>query len=193
MTDSDSPFTIVVDQADGFRFILVDLEILAEASVSVRLDDLIIAQQLGDEEAAPAEAPLQGKQHGFALHVALFLGYHGEDEENDVAGRVERVDAFLFKVDGDGGIMLLKGTDPGDTIHEISGETADRFCDDHVKASLLRVLHHQLKGRPMLGIGSREAIIDKGSIVGPIGSLLDQLLVVALLFFDGRNLLQVIR
>lgn len=107
------------------------------------------------------------------LHVALFLRYHSQNEQNDVTGGVESVQVLLFEENLNGWITLFQLPDPADTVQQVSGKPADRLCDDHVDLSRHGVFHHEPESRPMFCIGAGKAIIHIGADVLPFRIGLD--------------------
>ena len=98
----------VVHEPDSLRLILIDLQHLLMTAVTIGDLYLVVSQQGGRHKPPSAEAPFQGEQHGLTLHMALFFRDHRQDEENDVAGGVQRVQVLLLKEHRDRRIMLLE-------------------------------------------------------------------------------------
>ena len=183
----------IVHQPHGPRLVFVDGQHLLPPAVPVRDFDAVIAQQRRREEAPPAEAPFQGEQHGFALHVALLFRDHGQHEEDDVAGVVQRVEVLLLEEYRDRRFVFLEAAHPADAVQQVAGEAAHALGDDHVDLAGHGVLHHQVEGRPVFRVGAGKAVVHIGAGVFPLGIRTDHVAVVVLLQLNGDDLVDVIR
>ena len=182
----------VVHEPDRLRLLLIDHQFLAVDSVFNHID-LVIAQQLRRHEAAPAEPPFEGEQHGLALHVRFLLGDHCQNEKNDIAGGIQRVEVFLLEQYRDRRVLLLQPAHPADAVDQVSRKAADGFGDDHVDLSRQCVLHHPLKAGTMQCLCPAESIVDIQAAELPFWVAADHFPVVFLLHLNGNGLLDVIR
>ena len=182
----------VVHEPNRLRLLLIDHQLLAVDSVFNHID-LVIAQQLRRHESSPAEPPFKGKQHGLALHVRFLLGNHGQNEEDDVAGGIQRIEVFLLEQYRDRRVLLLQPAHPADAVNQVSRKAADGFGDDHVDLSRQCVLHHPLKAGTMQCLCPAESIVDIQAAELPFWIAADHFPVVLLLHLNGNGLLDVIR
>ena len=125
--------------------------------------------------------------------MAFFFCNHGQNKENDVAGGVQSVQVLLLKEDLNGWIPFLQLSDPADTVQQVSGKSADGFCNDHIDLSCHSVAHHELEGRSVVRVCTGETVIHIGADILPFRICLDHVPVVILLHFNGNQLINVIR
>ena len=182
----------VVHEPHRLSLFLVDDQLLPVDAVLNHLN-LIVAQQPGRQKAPAAEPPFEGEQHGLALHVRFFLGYHRQNEQDDVAGGVQRIEVFLLKQHGNGRVLLLQPAYPADAIDQITGKTADRLGDYHINFACHRILHHPLKAGPVESLRTTQPIVDIQASELPFGIAADHFTVIPLLKLNGDGLLDVIR
>ena len=175
------------------RLGLVDRQDLLFPAEAVRDLDFVIAEEPGRQETASGEPPFQGKEDGFALHMAFLLGDHGKDKKDDAAGLGHGIQIFLFEEDPDRRIMVLQGFDPADAVHEVTGETGYRFRDDHIDLAVHGVLHQLLEALTVVRVRSGESVIDIGPDIFPVGVRQYLSFVFPDLECDGDGLVDVIR
>lgn len=90
-------------------------------------------------------------------------------------------------------MLVFQFPDPANAVQQVPGETAHRFCDDHVDLPSHGVLHHELEGRPVIGIGAGKPVIHVCANILPLGIGPDHISVIRLLQLDGESLVDVVR
>ena len=88
--------------------------------------------------------------------------------------------------------MVLKFLNSFDTVQQVSGETGNGFCNDHVDFSVSAVLYELLESRPVFGVRSGKTIIHIGADIYPIRRSFDFFFIGLNLHGDGKRLIQII-
>ena len=137
------------DQADNLGLCLDNLQPSFDQAVSKR--------GLAGDEAALFHFLLVGPADIFRDSFTLFLGYHGEDGCQQLAGHLGGIDALLLKADPDPQVPQLP--DRHQALTGVSREPCGGFRQDLVDAASAAVLQEPLEVIPLLRGGPGDPLI----------------------------------
>ena len=129
----------IVNHLYSFRLIGIDHKF----SILVQ----IVAQQLWGQENALAEAAFDRPVHNKGFRSRLLFRNRSKDGKHQRACCIQRIEIVLVKMDAHA--QLLQLVNNGKTVHNITGKTGDRLCQDVLDLSRLGILNHLEHPFPM--------------------------------------------
>jgi hypothetical protein len=169
------------DIADDLGLFLVDLDGFG------RLVVIVAKAAVVTDKLAPRHDHLEAGLDVLGGVLDLLLGTGREDGDHDLAALFRSVDALFLEADGD--VLLLEGPDVVQVVHRVAPEPRERLHEDDVDLAVHRGGHHLQELGPLVGLGSRKALVGVDPGVLPFGVAVDQAGVIGDLALEGVDLL----